>query len=111
MSPAKRSSYAVLRKGGRLTPWEYTVEHAAPTEIDIRVTHNGLCHSDVAMRNDDWCAASPLSACSGTRLITAAGEPAAASCLGDEDTCNTTVARAVSLVAQGRQRVSIRPWT
>ncbi|KAL6751872.1 chaperonin 10-like protein [Haematococcus lacustris] len=25
-----------------------------PTEIDIQVTHNGVCHSDLHMRDDDW---------------------------------------------------------
>ncbi|KXZ54224.1 hypothetical protein GPECTOR_5g316 [Gonium pectorale] len=38
----------------RLAPWTHTPGELGPKEVDIRVTHNGLCHTDMHMRDDDW---------------------------------------------------------
>lgn len=55
VSPLKRHGFAALRKGGKLTPWGFSLDPAASNDIDIRVTHVGLCHSDHHMVKDDWC--------------------------------------------------------
>ncbi|KIZ06745.1 putative NADH-dependent butanol dehydrogenase 1 [Monoraphidium neglectum] len=45
---------AVQAAGGKFQPYEYEPKPLGPTEIEIKVTHNGLCHSDLHMRDDDW---------------------------------------------------------
>ncbi|GLC56008.1 hypothetical protein PLESTB_001054500 [Pleodorina starrii] len=49
-----RRGWAVLDKKGTLTPWSHTPGELGPRQVDIRVTHNGLCHTDLHMRDDDW---------------------------------------------------------
>eukprot|EP00775_Hariotina_reticulata_P004584 gene4584-4838_t len=34
--------------------WEYDQGPLGPTEVEINVTHNGLCHTDLHMKDDDW---------------------------------------------------------
>ena len=50
----KFKAYAALSKGEKLQPWEYEPAPLKVDEIEIRVTHNGLCHTDIHMRDDDW---------------------------------------------------------
>lgn len=47
----------VMEKGAPLQPYTFKVEPMGPDsdEVDIRITHNGLCHSDVHMQHNDWC--------------------------------------------------------
>jgi len=51
----ERVGYAVHEKGQALRALRFKV-HATPgdRELDILVTHNGLCHTDLHMRDDDW---------------------------------------------------------
>ena len=51
-----RYSYAVLECGAKLQRVDYRVPPVDPAgdDIDIKVTHVGLCHSDVHMRDNDW---------------------------------------------------------
>jgi uncharacterized zinc-type alcohol dehydrogenase-like protein len=71
---SERVGYAVMHKGEALQPWRFQVPtEPGDQEIDIRVTvrcrstatlhaaltarvsqHNGLCHTDIHMRDDDW---------------------------------------------------------
>lgn len=47
--------WAVMKPKEKLQPWTYNVSDTpASKEIDIRVTHNGVCHTDIHMRDDDW---------------------------------------------------------
>ncbi len=50
----KFKAYAVLNPGEKLQPWEYEPAPLQVDEIEIRVTHNGLCHTDLHMRDNDW---------------------------------------------------------
>jgi D-arabinose 1-dehydrogenase-like Zn-dependent alcohol dehydrogenase len=50
----KFKAYAVLNAGEKLQPWEYEPAPLQVDEIEIRVTHNGLCHTDLHMRDNDW---------------------------------------------------------
>ncbi|KAG1672124.1 hypothetical protein FOA52_001712 [Chlamydomonas sp. UWO 241] len=53
--PLIRSGYAALEVGQKVVPFEHTVDAILPEhDIDIRVTHNGLCHTDVSMTKNDW---------------------------------------------------------
>ncbi|MCB2263133.1 MAG: NAD(P)-dependent alcohol dehydrogenase [Candidatus Thiosymbion ectosymbiont of Robbea hypermnestra] len=54
MSENRFQAYASLQPGARLQPWEYEPEPLGKAEIEIRVTHNGLCHTDIHMRDNDW---------------------------------------------------------
>lgn len=46
--------YAVHAPGEKFKLWEYEPEPLAPTDVEIKVTHNGLCHTDSHMADDDW---------------------------------------------------------
>lgn len=50
----ERTGYVALQKGGQLAKWTWTEGPLCANEVDIRVTHNGLCHTDVHMVADDW---------------------------------------------------------
>nr|QKY15194.1 zinc-containing alcohol dehydrogenase family protein (ADH) [Polytomella parva]CBY84994.1 zinc-containing alcohol dehydrogenase family protein [Polytomella sp. Pringsheim 198.80] len=51
----QRRGMASLKKSDVLEKWSYSVPaELGPSEIDVRVTHNGLCHSDLHMALDDW---------------------------------------------------------
>ena len=50
----KFKAYAVLNAGEKLQSWEYEAAPLQVDEIEIRVTHNGLCHTDLRMRDNDW---------------------------------------------------------
>ncbi|GAX72598.1 hypothetical protein CEUSTIGMA_g54.t1 [Chlamydomonas eustigma] len=52
--PSKFSGYAALQKGLEVSKYEYEPGPLQPRDIDIRVTHNGLCHTDIHMTLDDW---------------------------------------------------------
>ncbi|KXZ49021.1 hypothetical protein GPECTOR_23g11 [Gonium pectorale] len=49
-----RRGWAVPAPKQKLTNWSYTVGEIGQHEVDIRVTHNGLCHTDMHMRDNDW---------------------------------------------------------
>ncbi|GIL86677.1 hypothetical protein Vretimale_11489 [Volvox reticuliferus] len=49
-----RRGWAVSEAKSKLAPWTYEVGELKPHEVDIRVTHNGLCHTDMHMRDNDW---------------------------------------------------------
>jgi uncharacterized zinc-type alcohol dehydrogenase-like protein len=50
----KFKAYAALKVGEKLQPWEYEPEPLEVNQVEIRVTHNGLCHTDLHMRDNDW---------------------------------------------------------
>jgi uncharacterized zinc-type alcohol dehydrogenase-like protein len=54
MSETKFKAYAVMNPGEKLQPWEYEPAPLQVDEIEVRVTHNGLCHTDLHMRDNDW---------------------------------------------------------
>lgn len=51
---SKRTAMAVMSPKAALTEMTYEVGPLGPNDVDIRVTHNGLCHTDMHMRDDDW---------------------------------------------------------
>ncbi|QYX32302.1 alcohol dehydrogenase catalytic domain-containing protein [Sphaerospermopsis torques-reginae] len=50
----KFSSYAALKQGEKLQKWEYEPAELGRQDIEIEVTHNGLCHTDIHMRDNEW---------------------------------------------------------
>jgi uncharacterized zinc-type alcohol dehydrogenase-like protein len=50
----KFQAYASLKPGEKLQPWEYEPAPLGSNDVEIAVTHNGLCHTDIHMRDNDW---------------------------------------------------------
>jgi len=47
-------AYAAKSAKGKLEPFEYEPGPRGPEDVEVRVTHCGICHSDVAMIDNDW---------------------------------------------------------
>ena len=47
-------AYAALQAREKLQPYSYQPAPLQVDDIEIRVTHNGLCHTDLHMRDNDW---------------------------------------------------------
>ncbi len=47
-------AYAAHAKGGPLVPFVYDPPPLGPHDVEIRVTHCGICHSDVHLVDGDW---------------------------------------------------------
>lgn len=50
----KFQAYASLKVGEKLQQWEYEPAPLSLNDVEIEVTHNGLCHTDIHMRDNDW---------------------------------------------------------
>ena len=48
------TAYAALQAKEKFQLWQYEPTPLKDSEIEIRVTHNGLCHTDIHMRDNDW---------------------------------------------------------
>jgi len=47
-------AYAALGAKGQWEPFDYDPGELRKEQIEIKVTHCGICHSDLSMRNNDW---------------------------------------------------------
>lgn len=47
-------AYAAESAGAELTPFEYDLPDIGPDDVDIRVTHCGICHSDLSCIDNEW---------------------------------------------------------
>ncbi len=47
-------AYAAFRSGGPLEPFSFNPGPLGPEEVEIKVTHCGLCHSDLSMLDNEW---------------------------------------------------------
>ncbi|MDX1951155.1 MAG: NAD(P)-dependent alcohol dehydrogenase [Verrucomicrobiota bacterium] len=47
-------AYAAHSAGADLKPYEFELPDLGPDYVDIAVSHCGMCHSDLSMRNNDW---------------------------------------------------------
>nr|HEX4317806.1 NAD(P)-dependent alcohol dehydrogenase [Kofleriaceae bacterium] len=55
MTTATRiDAYAALEAKAQLTPWSYEPGALGPHDVELEVTHCGLCFSDVHLIDDDW---------------------------------------------------------
>ena len=48
----KFTAYAALQPKEKLQLWKYEPAPLKDNDIEIRVTHNGLCHTDIHMRDN-----------------------------------------------------------
>ncbi|MGH7854420.1 MAG: NAD(P)-dependent alcohol dehydrogenase [Candidatus Binatia bacterium] len=54
MRNVKIDGFAALRAGEALRPHQYSLGALRPTEVDIAITHCGICHSDLHLIDNDW---------------------------------------------------------
>jgi uncharacterized zinc-type alcohol dehydrogenase-like protein len=47
-------AYAASRPNGPLEPFSFDPGPLRPEEVEIKVTHCGLCHSDLSMLDNEW---------------------------------------------------------
>lgn len=50
----KVHAYAANEKGGQLSPFDYTLGEIGSDQVDIKVESCGICHSDIAMIDNEW---------------------------------------------------------
>ncbi len=48
------NAYAATEPGGALEPFEYEPGPLKADEVDIKVEHCGICHSDLSMLKNEW---------------------------------------------------------
>jgi uncharacterized zinc-type alcohol dehydrogenase-like protein len=53
-SPSSISALAALAKGGALEPWSYEPAPLGAHDVEIEISHCGLCHSDIHLIDDGW---------------------------------------------------------
>ncbi|EDY87387.1 mannitol dehydrogenase [gamma proteobacterium HTCC5015] len=54
MSQNSIKAWAAASAGDELKPFEYDPGPLAPEQVEIEVTHCGLCHSDLSMLDNEW---------------------------------------------------------
>lgn len=47
-------AFAAGAPGAPLEPFEYELPELGPHDVDVKVSHCGICHSDLSMRNNAW---------------------------------------------------------
>lgn len=47
-------AYAATKAKGTLEPYTYEAGELGAEEVEIKVTHCGICHSDLSMLDNDW---------------------------------------------------------
>ncbi|MGB8329434.1 MAG: NAD(P)-dependent alcohol dehydrogenase [Polyangiales bacterium] len=47
-------AYAAQEAGASLSPFDYQVTSLGPHQVEIAITHCGICHSDLHLIDDDW---------------------------------------------------------
>ena len=50
----KVNAFAAHEPNGELKPFSYELAHLGPEQVDIKVSHCGICHSDLSMINNEW---------------------------------------------------------
>lgn len=50
----KVQAYAVMSPKSELVPFEYDAQPMNPQDVEVRVQYCGVCHSDLAMIDNDW---------------------------------------------------------
>jgi uncharacterized zinc-type alcohol dehydrogenase-like protein len=47
-------AYAALSKGAPLSAFEYELGQLGDEQVEIKISHCGICHSDLSMLDNDW---------------------------------------------------------
>src|ERR1700677_489059 len=48
------NAYAATTAHGPLKPFSFDPGELGPEEVEIKVTHCGICHSDLSMLDNEW---------------------------------------------------------
>jgi len=48
------NAYAATAQAAPLEPFSYDLPDIGPDDVDVRVTHCGICHSDLSMLDNEW---------------------------------------------------------
>lgn len=48
------SCYAAMESGKALEPFEYEAKELGPKDVEIAISHCGVCHTDVHLIDNDW---------------------------------------------------------
>jgi uncharacterized zinc-type alcohol dehydrogenase-like protein len=51
---AEIKGFAVHAAGAELLPFRYTPGDLGPNEVEVKISHCGVCHSDVHLIDNDW---------------------------------------------------------
>jgi uncharacterized zinc-type alcohol dehydrogenase-like protein len=54
------NAFAATTPGAELTPYSYDAGELGPLEVDVDVTHCGICHTDLTVIDNDWGATTPV---------------------------------------------------
>ena len=52
--PQEIKAYAARKAGGPLEPFSFDPGPLGPEDVEIKVSHCGLCHSDLSMLDNEW---------------------------------------------------------
>jgi uncharacterized zinc-type alcohol dehydrogenase-like protein len=50
----KIKAFAAREPRGKLEPFEFNAGELRPEQVEIKVSHCGICHSDLSMRDNEW---------------------------------------------------------
>lgn len=50
----KIKAYAAMETAGKFEPFEFDAGELGSEQVEIKVSHCGICHSDLSMLNNDW---------------------------------------------------------
>src|SRR5450631_1050028 len=48
------NGYAAHAAGAELLPYKYSPGTLKPNDVEIQISHCGICHSDIHLINNDW---------------------------------------------------------
>lgn len=80
------NGYAAMSQGGRLEKFSYDPGRLRECEVEVKITHCGVCHSDLHLINDFWKGYSTFPFIPGHEIIgnvTAAGKNVSSLKIGD----------------------------
>lgn len=52
--PMTVNAYAAKEAGAKLEPFQYELDEPGHGEVIVKVTHCGICHSDLSMLDNEW---------------------------------------------------------
>lgn len=47
-------AYAAMEAGKDLVPWSFRRRDLRPSDVQIAITHSGICHSDIHLVREEW---------------------------------------------------------
>ena len=53
-SNGKSTAYAAFKLGKEVEPWEFDLNPLGDDDVELKITHSGICHSDLHCIAGDW---------------------------------------------------------